>query len=459
MRARLDIPLKIGEIIAATGGFAPHIINKNEEIHAITTDSREMYRNDLYIALQGERLDGEDYCNEAKMVGCHFVSARHQGGIVVDSTKNALLSIASYYRNKLRRLKRVIAITGSVGKTTTKELLFSIIRSCAQTHATKDNYNNYIGLAHTVLSAPHNTEYLIAEIGMNHPGEIGSCSRAIKPDIGVITRIGTAHIGNLGSRKMIAKAKLEILEGMSDSGTLLIPYGEEELYVPNKRKTFSLIDKNADFCLIPTESSEGRTSFTFATNGKDVLHGNVSIIGDGNLRALGFSIACAVESGFNLNNIAGSFCLLSEKNTRQKTIKWKDRLIIDDSYNASLESMISSFEFMRHFPGRRCAVLGDIYELGSETEAIHFKVGAEAARNGIDKLFLFGIYAPFIKRGAILSGLEEDSVFLNSDLTDHEATINAIKSFTAPGDVILFKGSHACHLDSLISKLLLEGDC
>ena len=457
MRAKLDIPLKIGEIIAAIGGFAPHI-NKNEEISAITTDSREMHRNDLYIALQGEHFDGEEYCNEAKMAGCHFVSARHQGGIVVDNTERALLSITAYYRNKLQQLKRVIAITGSVGKTTTKELLFSIIRSYAQSHATKDNYNNYVGLAHTILSAPSNTEYLIAEIGMNHPGEIGPCSRAIKPDIGIITRIGTAHIGNLGSRKMIAKAKLEILEGMSDGGTLIIPYGEEELYVPNKRKTFSLIDKNADFCLIPTESSEGRTSFAFAANGRNILHGDVSIIGEGNLRALGFAIACAIESGFDLDNIVKSFCLLSEENTRQKTIKWQGRLIIDDSYNASLESMTSSFELMRHFPGRRCAVLGDIYELGTQTEAIHFKVGAEAARNGIDKLFLFGIYAPFIKRGAILSGLEEDSVFLNGDLTDHKTTINAIKDFTAPGDIILFKGSHACHLDSLISKLLLEGD-
>ena len=202
---------------------------------------------------------------------------------------------------------------------------------------------------------------------------------------------------------------------------------------------------------------DGKTSFIFTVKGADVLRGEASIIGDGNLRALSFAIACAVESGINEDDISRSFSLISEKNTRQKLIEWQDRLIIDDSYNASLESMISSFEFMRHFPGRRCAVLGDIHELGTQTEEIHFKVGAEAARLGIEKLFLFGIYSPFIRRGAVMSGISEDCVFLNNDPSDPDVTIDAIKNFTAPGDVVLFKGSHACRLDCLISKLLVGG--
>lgn len=456
MRARLDIPLSISEIIEATGGFAPSA-DKSAVVSAVTTDTREMCPGDLFIALKGKRFDGEDYCAMAKSMKCSFISTQHTDGIIVKNTEDALLAITACYRRKLVHLKKVIAITGSVGKTTTKELLYTIMRSCRKAHATSGNYNNYVGLAHTVLAAPLDTEYLITEIGMNHKGEIGKCSRAIKPDISVITRIGTAHIGNLGTREMIAKAKLEILEGMNSSSTLLVPYGED-LLVTDKMETVSILESNANFSLIPSESSNGITVFDFKVYNKHFFQGKAAVIGDGNLRALSFSLGCAVKSGLDAKEIEASISNISKDNLRQMYIKWKNKLIIDDSYNASLESVVSSLELMRCFPGRRCAVLGDIHELGAQTESIHFKVGAEAVRLGVEKLFLHGVYSPFIKRGALLSGMPESCIFSNTDLTDTQATVAAIKSSTAPGDVILFKASNACRFGSLIDKLICEED-
>ena len=456
MRAKLDIPMSIGEIIQATDGFAPRM-SKSDLVHAITTDTRDTCPGDLFVALPGKHFDGENFCDLATRNGCHCISTRHTEGIIVKNAEDALLDITAHYRRKLTSLRKVIAITGSVGKTTTKELLFTIMHSCTKVHATSGNYNNYVGLAHTILTAPRDVEYLIAEIGMNHSGEIGKCSRAIDPDIAVITRIGTAHIGHLGTREMIAKAKLEITEGMSTDGDLLIPYGED-LLTKNERETVSIAEVNAVFCLAPTESSGGETAFAFRSYGKEFLHGKASVIGDGNLRALSFAIACAIKCGISAENIRKSFSKISSDNMRQKYISWQGRLIIDDSYNASLESVVSSLELMRCFCGRRCAVLGDIHELGAQTESILFKVGSEAARLGVELLFLHGVCSPFIKKGAVLSGMSDSSIFSNTDPNDLQSTLASIKLNTAPGDVILFKASHACRFDALINKLISEED-
>ena len=457
MRARLDIPLTVGEVLEATAGFAPGV-DKGTLIYAVTTDTRELDEGDLFFALSGANHNGEDYCDVAHKKGALYVSACHKDGILVRSTKDALLALTKLYRRKLTALKKVIAITGSVGKTTTKELTRTILGSVSKTHATEKNYNNYIGLAHTVLSAPKDTEYLIAELGMNHSGEISECSAAISPDVAIITRIGTAHIGNLGSRKMIAKAKLEIGDGMSSSGLLLIPYGEPELPETDERATVALHSEAADFSLLPLASSLEGTAFDFYKKGKKIIGGEAHLFGDGNLKALAFSIACAMACGISADNIKNAFSLISAQNTRQNVFLWNNRLVIDDSYNACLESVLASFDLLRYYPGRRCAVLGDMLELGSMTEELHFRIGAEAVSHGIERLFLIGAYAPFIAKGATLAGMPREHIFLNCDLTLPEATLSDVRENTAENDVILFKASNACRLFSLVQELLSTGD-
>lgn len=453
MRANLELPLFFNEIIEATGGHSAKKL-KNSVISAITTDTREMHPGDLFVALSGKHFDGEDFCDLAKASGCSYISARRTDGIMVKNTEDALLAIAACYQQKLH-LKNVVAITGSVGKTTTKELLYTIMHSSGKAHATSGNYNNYVGVAHTVLTAPKDTKHLLVEIGMNHRGEIEKCSLGLKPDIAVITRIGTAHIGNLGNREMIAKAKLEITQGMRKSGNLLIPYGED-LLTGSGGETVSITDTNANYCLVPTEYSDGKTAFVYTAYRKEVLRGKASVIGEGNLRALSFAIACAIKSGVDAKEIADRVFEITNDKFRQKYISWQGRLIIDDSYNASLESVTSSLELMRCFSGRRCAVLGDIHELGAETEAIHFKVGAEAARLGVEKMFLHGMYSSFIKKGAVASGIPESAIFQNENLNDTHTTVAAIKAHTSAGDIILFKASNACRFDTLINELIFE---
>lgn len=453
MRAILKIPLTLGEIINATEAFA-NGKDKNKIITAITTDTREMERGDLFIALPGDRYDGEAFCSQAETLGCEFISAKNNSGLLVKSTRIALLAIVKLYKSKLKYLKRTVAITGSVGKSTTKEMLGSML-SQNKAHLTPDNYNNYVGLSYTVLSAPENTEYLILELGTNHPGEIEEMSLSIEPDVAVITKIGTAHIGSFGSREMIAKAKLEIRSGLTKTGVLLIPDGEPLLPRSPEIKTVSDSYGVGDYSLVSLSGDNAKTEVSF-TSSSVQLRAVCSIFGEGNLRALAFATACMCEIGFEASSIIRGFSLISPKNTRQNVYYWKNRILIDDSYNASFESIVNAFGLMKFYTGRRCAVLGDVLELGCETESIHYKIGSEAVNHGIELLFLLGVYAPFIERGALSAGMSAERIFVNTDVTSPLLTVEKIKAETMPGDVVLFKASHRCDFTGLC-KALREG--
>ena len=453
MRAILEIPLTLGEIISATEAFAIEK-DKSKRIRAITTDTREMETGDLFIALQGERYDGERFCDKAEALGCDFISAKDKGGLLVKDTRVALLAIAKLYKTKLTSLKYTVAITGSVGKSTTKEMLGSML-SGEKVHLTRENYNNYIGLSYTVLSAPKDTEYLILELGTNHPGEIEEMSLAVEPNLAVITKIGTAHIGSFGSREMIAKAKLEIRAGLSESAALLIPHDEKLLPHDSNVKTVSDCYNKGNYSLVSLSGNNKKTKVSFSSK-EAQLTAEPTVFGDGNLRALAFAAACMFEMKFAVNNIIDRFSLISHNNTRQNIYNWQGRTLLDDAYNASFESVMNAFGLMRFYKGRRCAVLGDVLELGNETENIHFKIGSEAVNHGIELLFLFGVYAPFIERGAISAGLKKERIFINSDVTSPSITLDKIQEVTRSGDVILFKASHRCNFSKLCEALRLR---
>ena len=216
MRIKTEYPLYISSIA--------HILKANlkfnTKINAITTDSRECEKDDLFFALSGENFDGVDFIDEAKFKGAYTVSSSKKSDFTVSNTESALLSVASAYK-QIVNPKYTIAVTGSVGKTTVKDFVNSLLSEVMKTHKTEKNFNNIIGLSHTLLSAKKGTDALVCELGMNHRGEIDELSRAIHPDISIITNIGTAHIGNLGSQEEIAKAKLEIENGMHGGKTII----------------------------------------------------------------------------------------------------------------------------------------------------------------------------------------------------------------------------------------------
>ena len=235
-------------------------------ISFITTNSKEVEKDSLFFALDGHKTSGDNFISEAKEKGAFVVSKNSPyADLIVDDIEYALLTIAGYYKSLLKDLKHTIAITGSVGKTTTKNLLSAMLNTCYKTHSTFENYNNYLGVAHTVLSAPKKTEVLIIEAGMNHKNELSKISKAITPSISIITNVGSAHIGNFNSRGEIAEAKLEICEGMSD-GITIVPFEEKLLSNAKSKITYSLIDNRANSYLTPLEVTVSGSTYNLKTD-------------------------------------------------------------------------------------------------------------------------------------------------------------------------------------------------
>lgn len=447
MRITIDIPLPLSEIATAASGIT--LVKSDKVISCVSTDSRKTEKNDLFIALKGKNQDGHDYIELAKEKGAITLGNSKSADIIVNDSEEAFLRIASYYKSKLSKLKHTVAITGSVGKTTVKEFLRAIISSSHITHANFDNYNNVLGLAHTLLSAPRDTEVLIAELGMNHEGEISLLSKALKPDVAIITNVGTAHIGNLGSREMISKAKLEINDGMTD-GITIVPHEEPLLSGAQGRFTVSLSTPLANAFMIPLFEGVDRTSFDFYTKKLIITAANVNISGRHNINDLAFALSAA--SVMDLDRKSISLDSVTPSLLRRKWLKIGTNLILDDTYSASPEAVVATLTEATKKKGERFAVLGDMLELGASCESEHYKIGKAAVELGYSRLFLFGVYSVFTARGAIDAGMKKENVHVNTDTTSPEITADQIRSH-AKGAVIVVKGSHVLHTERIIKLL------
>ena len=216
------------------------------------------------------------------------------------------MTVAGYYKSLLKDLKHTIAITGSVGKTTTKNLLSAMLNTCYKTHSTFENYNNYLGVAHTVLSAPKKTEVLIIEAGMNHKNELSKISKAITPSISIITNVGSAHIGNFNSRGEIAEAKLEICEGMSD-GITIVPFEEKLLSNAKSKITYSLIDNRANSYLTPLEVTVSGSTYNLKTDNFNLYNRKTTLVGEHILNSI--AICGAVINALNIDTNTVNECL------------------------------------------------------------------------------------------------------------------------------------------------------
>ena len=247
MRIKLGMPMSLSDISFAVKGKL--LYDKNEIITHICTDSREVISKDLFIPLNGPQYNGEDFVDNVIAKNGYALSLYNpRATILVNNSLNSLMNLARFYNEILPYILYRVGITGSVGKTTSKEFLKKIMSVKYKVHANEENLNNEIGLPLTLLSAPKDTEIIIAEMGMNHTGEISRLSKCLSPNIGIITNIGTSHIGNLGSRKAISKAKLEMLDGMK-SKTLLLPSNEPLLSEIEGAYYFSTKNSFSDFHL------------------------------------------------------------------------------------------------------------------------------------------------------------------------------------------------------------------
>ena len=452
MRIHLEMRMSLNEISLAIEGKIKSS-NRGAIIEYITTDSREMQNGDLYFPFSGNKYDGENYCYEAKSKGGYFISSKHKDAdITVINVCDAFLKLASYYKRMLPNLKKTVAITGSVGKTTTKEILKVLTSNKYRTYATVGNMNNAIGMSATVLSAPVNTELMILEIGMNHSGEIKTLSESCMPDIGAITKIGTAHVGNLGSVEAIARAKAEITFGLS-GGPTVIPYKEKLLESISPKVTFSAESTKADFYIINTNRE-------LEIKIKNRIFKNISFISKQkrDLECLGCAIAAASLAEIDCQEIKRRVSLISRDILRQSLIKCNKIFILDDSYNASLESVISGINELKDCAeySRRSAVLGQIFELGKMSPYIHYRIGAYAVRAGILPLYLFGPDTKYTKQGALDNGAPESMIHYNADLNRPDITASQISSNSIPNEIILLKGSHLANLGRIKNILMGE---
>ena len=429
-------------------------------------DTRQIKENDTYIGIKGENFDGNIFWREALEKGAKCVIIQNidfskeklndisnKTIIKVENTLNALYKIAAYKR-KINNIP-VVAITGSVGKTSTKDMIASVVSQKYKTLKTIGNNNNNIGLPFTILRLK-DEEVMILEMGMNHFGEISLLSKIAKPNICVITNIGTSHIGNLGSRENILKAKLEILDG-AENPTVIINNDNDLLhkwYVENKENkniiTFG-IENESDIMANKLKLHHDGSEYECNINGENV---NVKVPIAGEHFVL--NALCATSVGKVLNIEASKILngIASVKLTKKRMdVTEKNGItIINDAYNASLESIKASLKYLQTFKNnRKIAILGDILELGNYSEDLHRKVGMEVVKEGVDILICYGKASKYIVEQAKKEGMKEKNIYYFSE---KEEILELLKKEIKRGDVLLFKASNAMKFFDLATELV-----
>lgn len=457
----------VKDILEVTNGEL--IIGKlDTKCEVFSKDTRKINENDVYIGFKGEKFDGNTLWKEALEKGASvaivenidFSNAdlsglKNKTIIKVKSTLDALCNIAKYKRN-LYDIP-VVGVTGSVGKTSTKDIIASVISKKFKTLKTEGNNNNDIGLPFTLLRL-RDEEAAVIEMGMNHLGEISKLTNIAKPSICVITNIGTSHIGNLGSRENILKAKLEILEG-NENPTVIINNDNDLLhnwYQENKDKyniiTYGIENKSnimAKNIILYKENSE----FDCVAEDKTIAHIKVPVGGEhfvlNSLCAYAVGRALEIETEKICDGI-GSFELTKK---RMDIVELKNGVkIINDSYNASFESMKASLKYLSEFKeNRKIAVLGDMFELGEFSTKLHQDVGKEVYKNNIDILICSGENAKHIVKSAENSGMKKENIFF---FKEKEEIVNFLKENIEKGDIILFKASNGMKFFDLAQELI-----
>ncbi len=419
-------------------------------------DTRKLNSGELFVALQGVR-DGHDFIPAALEKGAAAVLCTHCDGdypaIVVPDTRLALGDIARHERQRLGC--KVVGITGSVGKSTTKEMVAAVLGSTYRVSKTPVNHNNDIGMPMAILSMPEDTQIAVLEMGMNHFGEIAYLSAIAKPDVAVIVNIGTMHIEHLGSMEGILQAKLEILEGMGTDRKVILNGDDSLLW--NLHKTMPDITyfgvRNTECAVVgaDVQETEGMIRFRAQHAGAEIpvtLHLEGQHYVPDALAAISVGIALGVED----DKIRQSLAIFENMSGRQEIFEANGYTIIKDCYNAGPESMAAALSVLGNRSGRRVAVLGDMLELGVCTPAEHYKIGRLAAEKA-DVLLAYGPNSSRVLNGAITGGMQDTCA---SAYEDREKLVQALKRIAKPGDVLLFKGSHGMQMDVALDMFLHE---
>jgi len=447
MRISLKIPLTNKDFIRCSHAFSRC---ENEEAFThITTDSREALPGDLFFSFATDRESAREHVYMAREKGAKSVSSLiKEADFLVSDSEEALLNLAVFYKSKLKSLKATLAITGSVGKTTAKEFSWAVLSPFFKTHKTYMNFNNALGLSLSLLTAPADTEVLVLELGMNALGEIKRLSEAIMPDAAAITNIGTAHIGMLGTRNLIARAKSEISAGMTEE-LVIVPDGEPLL--SDFKVKYSLSSPASDYFL----NDLGDGNYAFFHRGKKIISFSTKYKAEHHLKALTIALAFANILSLSESEMALGIKAAEKLVLRQRLIDLKKFSVFDDTYSSSYEAVSADLDYLKlEYPNRAfsCA-LGDILELGQETVKIHRELGRLAYQRGAKRLFAFGSYSYLIREGALGAGMNKENVYVSTDLLNFRDIAKEIYNKSKDGEIVLIKASHALHAEKITEEI------
>lgn len=449
--------LKVNEIAKALGTT----VNSENVISRVSIDSRDVDKNTLFFAIKGERFDGHDFINEVANKGVGAIVSHKKTDcsapvIYVDDTKNALLDLASYYKSTIPDLL-LIALTGSVGKTTTKEMIACVMAQKGETLKTEGNFNNEIGMPRTLFRLEKSTKNAVIEMGMDGFGQISVLTNCAKPDCAVITNIGVSHIEILGSRDGILQAKLEILEGLKKGSPVFLNGDNDKLStvkLDDYKVIFFGIDNKSCDVLAENITEIGLSTEFTAVKGDIKQKITIPTVGIHNVYDALSAFAVGLEYNISPELIAKGLENYTPSGMRQRIKEVKGVTFIEDCYNASPDSQKAGLNSLcKIAKGRKIAVLGDMLELGSYSEQLHRTVGEYAAQCGVDVLYTVGEESKHMAKGAVDMGLKSVQSF-----TDKTELAKLLANELREGDTILFKASRGMKLEEVFEGIYTQWD-
>ncbi len=466
MRIKLGSPLLLRTVADMCGALLVMSENNNcfQAITHLATDSRDVLPGDMFVALKTNKDDGHHYIENAVQQGasvvlCHHAYAGYAAAacrLLTDDTFSALARFSGKYADTIPH--KTIAITGSVGKTSTRRFISSVLSTEYRVHESPHNYNNLLGVCILLLTMPRATEFLIAECGTGGPGEIAPLSNLLKPDYAIITNIGISHIENFKSKEAILNEKIKITEGNQNCRLLC---GEKPCCLhPHKAKeTFciSVHDQSADCCCDNIQDNIYGITFSCHVKGHIIEHLHIPTIGIHTLSCAVFSVFLGHMLGICDDEIRRGLAAYREEPLRQSVIHNGSITLLADAYNACPASMCAAIDtthaLMQYKNGGSIIVLGDMYELGAMTAERHRYIGAVAAKIHPHHLIFWGEYGNHYLAGALSEDYPKEKILCFTKDTPPHVVADAVLKQMLPFDTVLFKGSRQMKMEKLLPYL------
>ncbi len=457
------ISMKVSDIINATGG---DLVSGSplSPFARISTDTRTIQKGDMFFALDGVNYDGHNFVEQAilngaggavisnrkKLANSRIASFGKNALIEVADTLKALGDLAKLYRSSLQT--KFIAVTGSNGKTTTKDMIYHVLSNFKSVSRSRKSFNNFIGVPLTIFDVDVTRDFCVVEMGTNAPGEIGRLSEIILPNFAVLTNISYTHLEGLCSIEGVANAKSEFIDNMAEDGVLITNTDDDwcnRIASRFKGEVVSFgFNKNANIKASNVKRND--TGFDFTVNGS--INVSLPILGKHNVyNALAVMAMCDVI-GINMENICDKFLDFKLPFMRMEKHVYGDIVVINDGYNSNPASMTAALEELSQLKvsGRKVLICGDMLELGDHTEKLHKEIGTKVANKNIDLLWTVGSFSRFVAEGAIASGMSQDKIL---SFETSEEVCFSVSSQLRKGDTILIKGSRKIKLESVLGQI------